>query len=89
MNVKEAVTLAKRYIADVYAEERALNIGLEEVEFNESANEWSVTIGFSRPWDEPRNPLVAISAPLKRSYKVLRISGANGSVISIKNREAT
>lgn len=89
MNVKEVVTLAKRYIADVYADERASNIGLEEVEFNEAANEWSVTIGFSRPWDEPRNALAAISSTLKRSYKVLRISGVDGGVISIKNREAT
>ena len=87
MNVKEVVTHAKQHVLDLFAEESLTNVGLEEVELDEQANEWVVTIGFSRPWDEPRNALAALAAPARRAYKVVRVSNANGAILSIKNRE--
>lgn len=50
MDVKEAVQTAKKYIAELFTEETITNVGLEEVEFNDTSNNWEVTIGFSRPW---------------------------------------
>jgi hypothetical protein len=90
MDVKEAVALAKRHILELFAEEQVANLGLEEVEFDDSSNEWSVTVGFSRPWDEPRNPFAVISREgsfPKRSYKVVRISNGTEQVLSVKNRD--
>jgi len=90
MNVKEAVKLAKEHAIDLFAEESVKNLGLEEVYFDEGANTWSVTIGFSRPWDEPRSSFAALAGQMlypKRSYKVILISDGNAKVISVKNRE--
>ncbi|AAQ60209.1 MULTISPECIES: hypothetical protein [Chromobacterium] len=90
MNVKDAVSSAKRYIIDLLADENLSNVGLEEVELDQSTNQWIVTIGFSRPWDEPRNALAALAGSNgpRRSYKVVRIDNQNDQVLSVKNREA-
>ena len=83
MDVKEAVSAAKSYLADLLSEEDVTNVGLEEIE--RSGSVWHITLGFSRPWDyqragawraEPRPPL--------RSYKVFRVDDASGEVISVK-----
>lgn len=89
MDVKQAVTNAKMYIADLFADEDLRNLGLEEVELDSQTNEWIVTIGFSRPWDEPKNNFAALtsgSGP-RRAFKVVRISNASHNVVSVKNRE--
>lgn len=90
MNVKDAVTYAKQHVLELFEDEKLTNVGLEEVEIDETANEWIVTIGFSRPWDEPRNSLASLtsSAFPRRAYKIVRIANANGAVLSVKNREA-
>lgn len=89
MDVKEAVARAKQHIADLYADEQISNLGLEEVEFYEADKTWSVTVGFSRPWDSIRNVVTAISGDVtpRRSYKVVKISDASGGVLSVKARE--
>lgn len=90
MNVKEAVKLAKDHILDLFGDEQPSNLGLEEVEFDHAAQVWHVTIGFSRPWDAPLNPLAAIQEQLtapRRSYKVVNIHNLTGEVLSVKNRE--
>ena len=51
MDVMEATQTAKRYIVELFTGEQIANVGLEEVEFDDTRDEWSVTIGFSRPWD--------------------------------------
>jgi hypothetical protein len=91
MDVKQAVALAKQHTLDLFADENLSNIGLEEVEFDEMAREWLVTVGFSRPWDEaPRNALspLAGAAPMRRTYKVVRIADTSSRVLSVKEREA-
>ena len=90
MDLKQAVGLAKQHILELFAEEELSNVGLEEVELDEGANEWIVTVGFSRPWDQPRSALAALTQQTfpRRSYKVVRISNASNQVLSVKNREA-
>ena len=52
MDVKAVAQRAKTYVADLYSPtKRSVNVGLEEVEFDDSQDRWIVTIGFSRPWD--------------------------------------
>jgi hypothetical protein len=95
MDVKEAVKLAKQHVLDLFADENITNLGLEEVEYNEVEREWIVTLGFSRPWDEPHNTLASLaqaSTP-HRSYKIVCIddvanfSKKAGQVKRVKHRE--
>jgi hypothetical protein len=88
MQVKEAVSAAKTYVADLFSDEHVKNIGLEEVEFDEGAGVWNITVGFSRPWDD-ENPITAqfrFSQQMKRDYKIVRISDGEQKVLSIKSR---
>jgi hypothetical protein len=89
MDVKQAVVLSKEHIIHLFGEEKLTNLGLEEVEYDENAQEWIVTIGFSRPWDEPRNTLMALTQTVlpNRAYKIVRISDRSSQVLSVKNRE--
>jgi len=94
MQVKEAVSLAKRYIQEVFSDEKIDNIGLKEVEFDDKSNIWSITIGFSRPCDEGAGPFAAELAasgmvPRRRDNKVVRITDGDKRVISVKNRDLT
>lgn len=95
MDVKDAVKLAKSYIADIFTDENISHIGLEEVEFQESDNAWIITIGFQRPWKKPVEKLASrlsdfYTSPSQitnRWYKVLEISDETGRVLSMKDRE--
>ncbi|HXU30992.1 MAG TPA: hypothetical protein VN851_10490 [Thermoanaerobaculia bacterium] len=93
MKVKEAAHLAKQHIADLFAEEGAQNIGLEEIEFDPNTKTWGVTIGFVRPWnrtDEPLSPSIAHlfeSRARVRDMKVVTINDSNGETLGVRNRE--
>ena len=86
MDVKEAVRTAREYIVDLYQEEDVSNVGLEEVVFDDAADEWRITIGFARPWDL-QNALRRIGEA--RSYKAVCISDKSGKVTSVKDRLLT
>jgi hypothetical protein len=97
MDVKQVVGVAKDYVKDLFASEGIFDLGLEEVEFDENAKRWNVTIGFSRPWDKPvlgttiSEKLAALAertASPKRSYKIVRIDDVSGQVLALKNRES-
>jgi hypothetical protein len=89
MDVKDAVKVAKSYVIDLLADEGVLNVGLEEIEFDDSLDMWVVTLGFSRPWNSVRNTLTALTgeAAPKRSYRVLKVT-KDGKVMSFKRRDA-
>ena len=90
MQVQEAVALAKNYIRNVFADEKIDNVALEEVEFDDKLGTWSVTIAFSRPWEEASGTVATKLAgfvPRRRDYKVVRIADADKRVTSVKNRE--
>jgi hypothetical protein len=93
MDVKDAVNAAKTYFTMLFADEGLSDLGLEEVEFDDSSGAWRGTVGFSRPWDRLEVPAMAAltgSGPRRpRSYKVLRIDDASGRVVSVKAREST
>ena len=90
LSVGLAVEIAKRHIQDLFHDENLSNLGLEEIEFNDDNKEWVVTVGFSRPWDEPKNAFAALansaSVP-RRSFKVVRINDLTQQIVSVKNRE--
>ncbi len=90
MDVKEAVNLAKSYIQETFADEGVSNVGLEEAEFDEPSGSWSITIGFSRPWDNIGHQSVAaqmgLLGPTNRSYKVITVDDRDKKIVSLKNR---
>ena len=86
MDAKEATQVAKEHIALLYSGEGITNVGLEELEFDDRADEWRVTVGFSRPWDHKNLAGALASARPGRSYKVVRIDDLTGEVVSLKDR---
>jgi hypothetical protein len=91
MDVKDAVSVAKQHLDYLYSGENIANIGLEEVEYDDENDIWYVTLGFSRPWEAPRNILTALGQEIQppRTYKVVRIADKDGKVLSVKNREGS
>ena len=89
MDVKEAVQTAKNYIAELFTDETIANIGLEEVEFNDTSNNWEVTIGFSRPWQTNLLTVALSNRHQTRSYKLVYINDDSGQVLSLKDRVLT
>lgn len=92
MDAKEAVSIAKTYVVELFANEGVSDLGLEEVEFDDGAGVWKVTVGFSRPWDRiSASSAIALmaqgGASISRSYKVVRIDDPTGRVVSVKARE--
>lgn len=94
MDVKQAVTAAKLYVAEVFSEETITAPTLEEVEFDESGDAWNVTVGFFRPAQNPDMPnighaLAAIGRLYgeKKEFKIVRISNGDGKPLAIKNRD--
>lgn len=90
MNVKDAVQIAIHHVNDLFESEELSNLGLEEVEFDHLENEWVVTVGFSRPWDYPKNALAALSSQggqPRRAFKIVRIRDGDHVVIAVKNRQ--
>jgi hypothetical protein len=89
MDVKEAVAAAKTYIIELFEEEKISDLGLEEVLLDEPSGFWSITIGFTRPWDNRTGFANSLQGfGLRRSYKVVKLSNDTGKVVSVMNREA-
>lgn len=87
MKAKEAIKVAKDWIADIYLGEEISNIGLEEVKYDDRRHTWLVTVGFSRPWDHPGivTALGGNDPRARRSYKIVRIKDG-GEVMSVEDR---
>ncbi|MBX9830270.1 MAG: hypothetical protein K2Y27_35395 [Xanthobacteraceae bacterium] len=90
MEVKEAVSKAKKWLAETLNDEDISNLGLEEVEFHDGENAWKVTLGFSRPWNSARNALSAVTGEKipRRAYRVLTVDDRTGKVISMRKSSA-
>lgn len=86
MDIREAVKSAKKYVAEMFEDESIHNVGLEEIEFDHAQGVWSFTIGFAREWRETGS-VMRVLASSNRTYKVVRIGDADGTVQSIRHRE--
>ena len=83
MEAKDAVQAAKNYVTELFADERVVDLGLEEIEMGQDGC-WRITVGFSRAWD--RSVHSVLSGNGTRSYKVLRVSDSDGRVLSVRDR---
>ena len=99
MVAREAVQTAKEYILSIFEDEEIVEVGLEELEFEEGdSGVWKVTIGFRRGWQKPYAPtppatglhgvLRPPSPKRERTYKTVRIRD-DGKVISLKHRNVS
>ena len=92
MDVKEAVQTARKYVADVFAEDEITYIALEEVEFAEGPNVWKITLSFLRPTGTMSSFEIMVPSRhpgrnVQRSYKIVNVDNDSGRVISVKHRE--
>lgn len=88
-DVKQAVRIAVEFVKELYEAEGIADVRLEEVERPENENRWMVTLSFTRPRPHPLGiPQVLLAGVnLSRDYKTLTISGADGTVESMRIRE--
>ncbi len=92
MDAQEAIRAAKEQLASFFKDEKIKNVGLEEVDFSEQEQEWRITLGFSRPWNEPRGVLADAYAQLghdrlERIYKIVHIPEGGAQRVRLTNRE--
>ncbi len=97
IDVKEAVKIARDFATELYQDEEVSNIGLEEVNFDETTQQWAVTIGFDtnrKKVSRPNKPLSIIgnlnneiSEEPIRAYKVIRLDAEKGEFKGMKMRQ--
>ncbi len=80
MDVKDATRAAKEYWEHVYSDEETKDVGLEEVQFDESHNTWKITFGFSWPWDLRNDRVLPGKSLPRHSYKVICIDDETSQV---------
>jgi hypothetical protein len=83
MDLKKAVAVAKDCIADLFAAEVPQDIRIEGFLYDDHLMIWSLTIGFALS-NNAEDALT--SARRARSYKVVRVSEADKTVLSVRNR---
>ena len=87
MQADEAIAKAKEYARQIFANEGAINLGLEVLRFDDTRAIWEVTVGFTRSWDRP-SVLARFGAdgtPLPRTFKTIEIQDSDGRVLGVKH----
>ncbi len=97
IGVKQAIQVAKSYVTDTFADNGIEHVGLEEITFDEDHDQWLITIGFSRPWDQENVSKAALESAtwsfryqeilklLQRTYKIVSVL-RDGTVRKVENR---
>ena len=75
MDLQAAVAIAKQHIEDAFAAEAPRNLRLESFLYDDHLMVWSLTIGFTCAPEQQE----------ARLSKVVRVSEANQTVLSIKD----
>jgi hypothetical protein len=83
LDLQEAVAVAKQQVIDLFAAAALRDIRLEGFLYDDHLMVWSLTIGFALS-KHAENALAA--AGQARSYKLVRVSEADKSVLSISDR---
>lgn len=89
VDAKGAVKAAMNYVREMYADDEISDLLLEEVEPSKTHGTWLVTVSFYRPKTEYATGTLGQilgGSPSKRSYKVLSVDKATGTIHSMKMR---
>ena len=73
MDLKRAVAAAKQHVSNLFAPETPQNLRLENFVYDDHLGVWSLEIGYALPEQA-------------RGYKIVRVSEANRSVLSVRDR---
>ncbi|MDX1970651.1 MAG: hypothetical protein SFV23_26005 [Planctomycetaceae bacterium] len=87
LDVKTAIKTAMRFVGEVFEDQPIADLRLEEVEFDESTDQWGVTVSFLRA--SGKNAVeIALGEEVPREYKRVWLVAATGNVTSLKNWSA-
>lgn len=95
MQPKDAIETAKRIVHEMFGDD-AMNVALEEIEQDDAAQIWKVTIGFDRVRTDlerlraATQTVTAVEPRFKifrREYKVVSLRDVDASLVSIKNHD--
>jgi hypothetical protein len=84
MNLKEAVSVAKQEVDALFAD-APQGVRLEQFLYDDHLAVWSLTIGFALP-DHGEALSFAETAASWRCYKIVRVSEADKTILSIRDR---
>jgi len=84
MDMKAAVTVAKQQINNLFAVDAPRDVRLEGFLYDDHLMVWSLTIGFAAASGNTEEALN--SGRQLRRYKVVRVSEADKSVLSVSDR---
>lgn len=76
MDLREAVAVAKQQVVDLFAPDFPQNMRLENFLYDDHLGVWTLTIGFALPAPDQA----------ARHHKIVRVSEANKSVLSVQDR---
>jgi hypothetical protein len=93
IDVKEAIRKAKAIVADFMEGETYSQLGLEEVKYDDRADQWVITLGINRPWNvekESRGSNAIYGFPTTvsrqlRTYKKVMLKGKTGEFVSMED----
>jgi len=85
--VKDAINIAKVFVLETFGDEGLVNVGLEEVKFDDKSLNWEITIGFSRPWDDESSIIPQMRRQYRRAFKIVTIDGETGEPKAITQRD--
>ncbi len=92
IDLKEAVTVAKRSVAEVFASDDVRDLLLEGVDRNTASGNWEITVSFLRKQSRPKpggigtvmSPKILDAVPGEaRVFKTVHVDMANGEMIRI------
>ncbi len=86
MDLKEATRTAREYVTAVFADEEITQLGLEEVMYDVDSEQWRITFGFARPWDQQNTVAVRMGLKTPRAYKVVHVNNGDGSIAALTDR---
>jgi hypothetical protein len=90
-DIKAAVKAAREHARALFDQEPLENLALEEVVFDDTSNQWLVTLGYDSPHRLKRSIngpglFPTVEEETLREYKVFRIDPDDGHPISITIR---
>ena len=79
MKAEQVVQKARELVVTFFQDQGISHVGLEELDFDYNENQWTVTIGYERNWNDASQ-----FGESYRIYKQLTLD-SDGDLISIRN----
>ncbi|MDX2044707.1 MAG: hypothetical protein SF097_26085 [Acidobacteriota bacterium] len=86
IDVKEAVSVAKKFMKELYDPlQSALDeLALEEIDQTDDGRYWLVTLGFSR--EKPIISMLSSTIQVERVYKTVKVDKGTGEPVAMQIR---